>query len=46
LEYELEDKIDQLNEKYAVESCEIEVFTLKARKTDIEVKNCAIVWRV
>ena len=46
LEYELEDKVDQLNEKYSVESCEIESFTLKARKTDIEVKSCAIVWRV
>ena len=46
LEYELEEKIDQLSEKYSVESCEIETFILKARKTDIEVKSCALVWRV
>jgi hypothetical protein len=46
LEYELEDKIDVLNEKYDVENCEIESFTVKARKTDIDVELCAVVWRV
>ncbi len=46
LEYELEDKIDELNEKYDVESCEIERFSIKPRKTDIDVELCAVVWRV
>jgi len=46
LEYELEDKIDALNEKYNVDNCEIETFAIKPRKTDIDVKNCALVWRV
>jgi len=46
LEYELEDKIDEMNEKYNVDNCEIETYTMKPRKTDIEVENCAIVWRV
>ncbi|WP_295421863.1 DUF87 domain-containing protein [Sulfurovum sp.] len=46
LEYELEDKIDELNEKYNVDNCEIETFTIKPRKTDIDVEVCAIVWRV
>jgi len=46
LEYELEDKIDELNEKYNVDNCEIETFTIKARKTDIDVELCAVVWRV
>ena len=46
LEYELEDKIDVLNEKYNVDNCEIEIFSIKPRKTDIDVENCALVWRV
>jgi len=46
LEYELEDKIDALNEKYNVDNCEIETFSIKPRKTDIDVANCALVWRV
>ena len=46
LEYELEDKIDALNEKYSVDNCEIETYRMKPRKTDIDVKSCAIVWRV
>jgi len=46
LEYELEDKIDELNEKYNIDNCEIETYTMKPRKTDIEVEECAIVWRV
>ena len=45
LEYELEDKIDALNEKYNIENCEIETYTMKPRKSDIGVKSCAIVWR-
>jgi len=46
LEYELEDAIDALNEKYNVDNCEIESFTMRARKTDIDVEQCAVVWRV
>ena len=46
LEYELEDKIDTLNEKYDVENCEIETYALKPRKTDIDVDLCAVVWRI
>ncbi len=46
LEYELEDKIDALNEKYSADNCEIETFSIKPRKTDIDVEICAVVWRV
>jgi len=46
LGYELEDKIDTLNEKYSVDNCEIETYIMKPRKSDIDVKSCAIVWRV
>jgi len=46
LEYELEDKIDALNEKYNADNCEIETFDIKPRRTDIDVENCALVWRV
>jgi len=46
LEYELEDKIDALNEKYSVDNCEIETFTIKPRKSDIDIEICAVVWRV
>lgn len=46
LEYELEDKIDALNEKFDIDNCEIEEFKIKPRKTDIDVELCAVVWRV
>jgi hypothetical protein len=46
LEYELEDKIDALNEKYNADNCEINTFIIKPRKTDIDVEICAVVWRV
>ena len=46
LEYELEDTIDALNEKYSVDNCEIETYSMKPRKTDIDVEHCAVVWRV
>ncbi len=46
LEYELEDKIDVLNEKFNIENCEIEVFKVKPRKSDIDVETCALVWRI
>jgi hypothetical protein len=46
LEYELEDKIDALNEKYSVENCTVETFAIKPRRTDIDIASCAIVWRM
>ncbi|WP_415407011.1 helicase HerA domain-containing protein [Sulfurovum sp. CS9] len=46
LEYELEDKIDALNEKFDVENYAIEEFKIKPRKTDIDVELCAVVWRI
>jgi len=46
LEYALEDDIDELNEKYNVDCCEIETFKIKPRKTDVDVELCAVVWRV
>ncbi|RUM71925.1 MAG: hypothetical protein DSZ08_02045, partial [Sulfurovum sp.] len=46
LSQEFEDAIDTLNEKYSVDNCKIETFTIKPRKTDIDVELCAVVWRV
>jgi DNA-binding ferritin-like protein len=46
LEYELEEKIDEINEKYSIDNCEIETFKIKPRKTDIDVELMGIVWRV
>ena len=46
LSQEFEDAIDALNEKYSVDNCKIETFTIKPRKTDIDVELCAVVWRV
>jgi hypothetical protein len=46
LEYEFDDAIDELNEKYNVDNCEIEIFKVKPRKTDIDVELCAVVWRL
>ena len=46
LEYELEDTIDALNDKYSIDNCTIESFKIKPRKTDIDVELCAVVWRV
>ncbi len=45
LGYELEDKIDELADKYDVDSVTIEEFAIKLRKTDIEVENIAVVWK-
>jgi hypothetical protein len=46
LQEELEDKIDRFEDKYNVDNCELETFKVKPRKTDIDVENCAVVWRV
>jgi len=45
LEYELEEKIDLLDEKFRIENCEIERLGIRPRKSDIVIKSCAIVWR-
>jgi len=46
LQEELEEKIDLFDEKYNVDHCEIDTFTIKPRKTDIDIEHCAIVWKV
>jgi hypothetical protein len=46
LAYELEDKIDALNEKYSADNCEIETFSIKPRQSDVDIEICAVVWRV
>ena len=46
LEEELEEKVDVIDNKYHIENYEIELFKIKPRKTDIDVENCALVWRV
>ncbi|MDM5272623.1 DUF87 domain-containing protein [Sulfurovum sp. zt1-1] len=45
LEYELEDKIDLLDGKYRIENYEIERFSIKPRKSDIVIEECAVIWR-
>ncbi|MBD3790394.1 MAG: DUF87 domain-containing protein [Campylobacterales bacterium] len=45
LEYELEEKIDRLNEQYSIDQYRIETVTIKPRKSDIDIEICAIVWR-
>ena len=45
LEYEVEDKIDELTEKFDVDAIEIEDFAIKLRKTDIVVDDIAVVWK-
>jgi len=44
LEEELEDKVDELADKHSIDNCEIEEFSIKLRKTDIEIEDIAIVW--
>ncbi len=46
LQEELEDKIEKFEDRYNVDNCEIEIFKIKPRKTDIDVESCAVVWRV
>ena len=45
LEIEMENKIDQLDERYSLEKYEITEVKIKPRKTDIHIDSCAIVWR-
>ncbi len=46
LEYELEDKIDQLSSNYDIGTCQIDAISIKPRKSDIDIEQCAIVWKV
>jgi hypothetical protein len=46
LEYELEDKIDALASKYRVENYTVDSVSIKPRKSDIDVEQCVIVWKV
>jgi len=46
LEYELEDKIDKLDEKYDIDNIKIKEYAIKPKKSNIQIKDCAIVWRV
>ncbi len=45
LEEELEDKIDDLADKFDIDAIEIEEFSIKPRKTDIQVDDIAVVWK-
>ena len=42
---EMEDKIDALSEKFALDTMNIEEFAIKLRRTDIEVDEIAVVWQ-
>ncbi len=46
LEMELEEKIDELSEQFALDNHPIETFAIKPRKSDISIENIAIVWRI
>ncbi len=46
LEEELTDKVNDLADKFDIDEVKIEEFSIKLRKTDIEVNNIAIVWKV
>lgn len=46
LEYELEEKIDELDERYSIDNCNIETFYIKPRRSDIVIENIALVWRI
>jgi len=41
---ELEEKLDKLDENYAIENYDIESFSIKPRRSDIVVKEIALVW--
>ncbi len=45
LEEELEDKIDDLVEDYDIENVDIEEFSIKPRKSDVQVNELAVVWQ-
>ncbi len=45
MEEAFESHIDTLSEKYDVERCTIESFFIKPKKSDIDIRICALVWR-
>jgi hypothetical protein len=45
LGFELEEKLDELAERFNIEDIEIEEFAIKPRKSDIGVDRIALVWR-
>ena len=44
LKIELEERLDALDEKYALKNYEIETFFIKPRKSDIEIKSMVLYW--
>jgi hypothetical protein len=46
LERELEEKIDELSQKYSLENYEIDTIFIKPKKRSIDVEEIAVVWRV
>jgi hypothetical protein len=45
LEEELEDKIDDLAEEYSIDEVDIEDYSIKPRKTDVQINEIAVVWK-
>jgi len=45
LEYELEDKIDQINDKYSLDNIILQEIKIKPKKSDIDINECALVWK-
>jgi hypothetical protein len=45
LETELEEKIDAIDEQYSTDNYPVEEFSIRPKKSDIAVKEMALVWR-
>jgi len=45
LEEELEDKIDDLVDEFNIDEVEVDEFSIKPRRTDVQVNNIAIIWK-
>lgn len=46
LGYELEEKIDEMEDQYGIDNCEISTFSIKPRRSDIGVEEIGLVWRI
>ncbi len=46
LGYELEEKIDEMEDRYDIDNCKISTFSIKPRRSDIDVEEVGLVWRV
>ena len=46
LGYELEEKIDEMEDRYSIDNCEMSTFSIKPRRSDIGVEEIGLVWRV